>query len=221
VLPLFALANAGVAFSAEVVDGRWPLALAIGLGLALGKPLGILLGCATAVATGLAVKPAGYTWRQLAGAGTLAGIGFTMSLFIAGQALPSADDFAAAKLAVLAASNLSAPIGVALLWHPARSESLEPRARRSLQGRCLTESTANATVRSALGGSNENLRRMRLQRFRAGLGSSPVVSSSPKKAKGSRRSPGCLIPGPPAGFAPVWARDRSRLDPPTREPLQL
>lgn len=100
--------------------------LSIGLGLALGKPLGTLLGCAIAVATGLALKPAGCTWRQLAVAGTLAEIGFTMSLFIAGQALLSADDFAAAKLAVLAASNLSAPIGVALLWHPARSESLEP-----------------------------------------------------------------------------------------------
>jgi NhaA family Na+:H+ antiporter len=119
VLPLFALANAGVLLSAGVLDGREPLLLAIALGLAVGKPAGFLLGCGIAVATGLAEKPAAYTWRQLAGAGALAGIGFTMSLFIAGQAFPVPDDFAAAKVAVFGASVLSAVIGVALLWRPA------------------------------------------------------------------------------------------------------
>jgi NhaA family Na+:H+ antiporter len=53
----------------------------------------------------------------LAGAGALAGIGFTMSLFIAGQAFPVADDFTAAKIAVFAASVLSAAIGCAVLWN--------------------------------------------------------------------------------------------------------
>ena len=71
---------------------------------------------ALAVRLGLAVKPGGYTWRQLCGAGALAGIGFTMSLFIAGQAFPAAADFAAAKIAVFAASVVSALIGVAVLW---------------------------------------------------------------------------------------------------------
>jgi NhaA family Na+:H+ antiporter len=52
----------------------------------------------------------------LLGAGALAGIGFTMSLFIAGQAFPVADDFAAAKIVVLAASIVSAIVGVAILW---------------------------------------------------------------------------------------------------------
>ncbi len=121
VLPLFALANAGVLLSAQVLAGREPLLLAIGLGLALGKPVGLLLGCAIAVGTGLAEKPAAYTWRQLAGAGALAGIGFTMSLFIAGQAFPMPEDFAAAKVAVFGASVLSALIGVALLWRPVRA----------------------------------------------------------------------------------------------------
>ena len=65
---------------------------------------------------GAAVKPAEYSWRQLCGAGALAGIGFTMSLFIAGQALPNAPDFAAAKIAVFVASILAALIGVAILW---------------------------------------------------------------------------------------------------------
>jgi Na+:H+ antiporter, NhaA family len=68
------------------------------------------------VRAGIAVKPAEYTWRQLAGAGALAGIGFTMSLFIAGQAFVSTPDFSAAKIAVFAASIVSAVVGTALLW---------------------------------------------------------------------------------------------------------
>ena len=118
VLPLFALANAGVVLSGEALAGREPMILATGLGLAIGKPAGILLGCALAVALGIAEKPAGYSWRQLAGAGALAGIGFTMSLFIAGQAYPVAGDFAAAKIAVFGASLLSALVGVSILWWP-------------------------------------------------------------------------------------------------------
>jgi NhaA family Na+:H+ antiporter len=123
VLPLFALANAGVALSADVVDGREPLMLAIALGLVVGKPLGIVLGCALAAWSGIAAKPASYTWRQLAGAGALAGIGFTMSLFIAGQAFPDAATFAAAKIAVFAASVVSALIGVGVLWSAAGASS--------------------------------------------------------------------------------------------------
>jgi NhaA family Na+:H+ antiporter len=68
----------------------------------------------------LALKPAAFSWRQLAGAGGLAGIGFTMSLFIAGRAFPDASDFAAAKIAVLGASVVAAVLGVALLWTPSR-----------------------------------------------------------------------------------------------------
>ena len=116
VLPLFAFANAGVAISAGALDAHGALMTAIAGGLLLGKPLGLVLGSALAVWLGVAVKPAEYSWRQLIGAGCLAGIGFTMSLFIAGQAFPVADDFAAAKIAVFAASVLSAVLGVAVLW---------------------------------------------------------------------------------------------------------
>jgi Na+:H+ antiporter, NhaA family len=116
VLPLFALANAGVAISPEVLGGHESLMLAIVVGLVIGKPLGLVSASALAVRLGLAVKPDEYSWRQLAGAGALAGIGFTMSLFIAGQAFPAAADFAAAKIAVFAASVLSAIIGGAVLW---------------------------------------------------------------------------------------------------------
>jgi NhaA family Na+:H+ antiporter len=118
VLPVFALCNAGVLLSLAVLAGHEPLITAIMLGLVVGKPAGFLAAPALAVWIGIAVKPAGYSWRQLLGAGALAGIGFTMSLFIAGQAMPTATDFAAAKIAVFAASILSACFGVALLWKP-------------------------------------------------------------------------------------------------------
>jgi NhaA family Na+:H+ antiporter len=116
VLPVFALANAGVVLTAEVMGGHGRLMAAIVCGLALGKPVGFLLASWLAVKAGIAEKPATYTWRHLAGAGALAGIGFTMSLFIAGQAFPVPDDFAAAKIAVFAASVVSAIAGIAILW---------------------------------------------------------------------------------------------------------
>ena len=88
----------------EVVRGHEQLMAAIMAGLVIGKPLGLLAASALAVWLKLAVKPNDYSWRQLLGAGALAGIGFTMSLFIASQAFPAANDFAAAKIAVFAAS---------------------------------------------------------------------------------------------------------------------
>jgi Na+:H+ antiporter, NhaA family len=86
----------------------------------VGKPVGILLASALAVSMRLAVKPKEYSWAQLAGAGALGGIGFTMSLFIAGEAFREAD-FEAAKIAVFIASVVSAVIGVTLLALAARS----------------------------------------------------------------------------------------------------
>ncbi len=117
VLPIFALANSGVAVTPAVIEGHGRLLLAIGAGLAVGKPLGFVLASALAVSLKLAAKPPEYSWRQLAGAGALAGIGFTMSLFIAGQAFADPQDFAAAKIAVFSASVLATLIGVAILWN--------------------------------------------------------------------------------------------------------
>src|SRR3954470_23216444 len=125
VLPIFALANAGVAINPGVFTGRGWLMAAIVVGLALGKPVGVLLGAAAAVWLGVADKPREYSWRQLAGAGALAGIGFTMSLFIAGQAFAGASDYSAAKIAVFAASAASAAAGTALLWGAPRQEIIE------------------------------------------------------------------------------------------------
>jgi Na+:H+ antiporter, NhaA family len=123
VLPIFALANAGVAITTDVISGHEPLILAIMMGLVIGKPLGFVLASALVVWRGLAHKPKAYSWRQLVGAGALAGIGFTMSLFIAGQAFPVPNDFAAAKIAVFAASVLSALIGVLILWNAQGQEA--------------------------------------------------------------------------------------------------
>jgi NhaA family Na+:H+ antiporter len=90
--------------------------------------LGFLVFPAIAVWMGIAIKPTAYSWRQLLGAGALAGIGFTMSLFIAGQAFAVPEDFAAAKIAVFVASIVSAIVGVAILWRPRREgeDTVEP-----------------------------------------------------------------------------------------------
>ncbi len=117
VLPIFALANAGVTLNLTSFMGHQSLLFAILAGLVLGKPAGYLLFSWLAVRLNLATKPDTYSWGQLVGAGALAGIGFTMSLFIAGQSFPAAEDFAAAKIAVFVASILSGLIGVALLWN--------------------------------------------------------------------------------------------------------
>ena len=123
VLPIFALANAGVVLGAEMLGGHGMLMAAIVAGLMVGKPVGFILASWLAVKLGFAEKPAAYSWRQLAGAGAMAGIGFTMSLFIAGQAFPVAADFASAKIAVFAASALSAIIGMTVLWGAPPQES--------------------------------------------------------------------------------------------------
>jgi NhaA family Na+:H+ antiporter len=116
VLPVFALANAGVALSAEVAAGHGRLMLAIVAGLVIGKPAGIVLAAWLAVRAGVAVKPSAYSWRQLAGAGALAGIGFTMSLFIAGEAFPNPAEFRAAKIAIFIASLVAGGLGTLILW---------------------------------------------------------------------------------------------------------
>jgi NhaA family Na+:H+ antiporter len=104
ILPLFALINAGVHLSPETLHTLFePLGLGILLGLCLGKPLGITLFSWLAIRIGLGAMPAGASWMQMIGAGILAGIGFTMSIFIAGLGLnPSLLD--GAKIAILCSS---------------------------------------------------------------------------------------------------------------------
>jgi Na+:H+ antiporter, NhaA family len=137
VLPLFALANAGVPIVPEALHGYAPLMLAVGVALVLGKPIGIVAASVLAVWVGIAEKSAKFSWAQLGGAGALAGIGFTMSLFIAGRAFASESDFVAAKMAVLGASVVAALFGVAVLWgtaHPATEHSLSTADGRTPLG---------------------------------------------------------------------------------------
>jgi NhaA family Na+:H+ antiporter len=121
-LPIFALANAGVVWSAGVLDGHARLMVAIVLGLVLGKSIGIATAAWLAVRSGIAVKPDAYSWRQLCGAGALGGIGFTMSLFIAGLAFADPADYAAAKIAIFLASLIASGLGVLILWPSPKSK---------------------------------------------------------------------------------------------------
>lgn len=116
VLPVFALANAGVVWSMSVFEGHLQLMTAIIVGLVVGKPLGLVIAAWLAVKSGIAVKPTAYSWRQLCGAGALGGIGFTMSLFIADMAFPNADDHSAAKIAIFLASVIAGCVGLIILW---------------------------------------------------------------------------------------------------------
>lgn len=108
IMPVFALADAGVSLGGASFDAQAQLVIAgVALGLVLGKPLGILLACWASVRLGFAALPAGITFRHLLVLGIVAGVGFTMALFIAQLAFPDAGLLAAAKLGVLAASAVA------------------------------------------------------------------------------------------------------------------
>lgn len=111
VLPIFALFNAGLSLAGVGVGN---VALGIAAGLVIGKPLGVFLLSFIAVKTGLAQLPAGVTWRGILGVGLLAGIGFTMSLFIAGLSFEG-ELYNQARLGIIVGSLISAGLGIALL----------------------------------------------------------------------------------------------------------
>lgn len=116
ILPVFALANAAVAIDGHILEAlRNPVSLGIILGLVAGKPAGICLLSWLATRFLGGSLPDGVTWPQIAGAGCLAGIGFTMSLFIADLAFDAGHLVTNAKVGILAASLLSAIIGIVLL----------------------------------------------------------------------------------------------------------
>lgn len=112
IMPLFALANAGVAVQPAALTS--PVALAVAAGLFVGKPVGVLLFRWVAVRCGLARLPAGVTWPVVLGGGLIAGIGFTMSLFVAGLASDE-DLLAAGKIGTLCGSVASAAVGAVIL----------------------------------------------------------------------------------------------------------
>jgi len=116
IMPLFALANAGVSLRGLQLSAAAPLAVGAGIvsGLVLGKPVGIVLASIAAVRLKLCALPAGVHWRHVVLVGLLGGIGFTMSIFIANLAFEDPPLLAAAKFAVLVASALAATLGLLL-----------------------------------------------------------------------------------------------------------
>ncbi len=137
VLPLFAFANSGIALEAHARDLLQPVSLGIALGLLLGKPLGITAGAWIATRLGVAARPDDVAWTQVAGAGALCGIGFTMAFFIADLSFTDRATLALAKLSVLAASGVAALVGSAVL------------ALRYARWRRRVEAAAEARDRSA------------------------------------------------------------------------
>lgn len=116
IMPLFALANAGVALTGGLPAGPGGrIALGVAVGLVVGKPLGILLGAWLATRLRLGALAPDLTWRLLGGVACLGGIGFTMSLFIADLAFGTNGALASAKLGILAGSLLSGTVGWLLL----------------------------------------------------------------------------------------------------------
>ena len=116
IMPIFALANAGVSLSGSVGDALSSgIGLGVALGLLVGKPLGVMAATALVVRLGWGVLPEGTNWRQLFGASCLAGIGFTMSLFIANLAYGETAELTLAKTGILAGSLLAGVLGFASL----------------------------------------------------------------------------------------------------------
>jgi NhaA family Na+:H+ antiporter len=118
ILPIFAFANAGLSFSGmSLADLVHPVTLGVMSGLILGKPLGIMLFIGVAVAIGLVKLPSGINWTQLSGVAFVCGIGFTMSLFIAGLAFEHGNghNFAGDRLGIIVGSVVSAIVGFLIL----------------------------------------------------------------------------------------------------------
>jgi NhaA family Na+:H+ antiporter len=120
ILPLFAFANAGISFEGMTASKLLePLALGIAAGLVVGKPVGIMLAVILAVRLRMAQLPANSTWADILGVSFLAGIGFTMSLFIGMLAFESPVEIAEVRIGVMVGSLISTALGLAVLFSAA------------------------------------------------------------------------------------------------------
>jgi NhaA family Na+:H+ antiporter len=122
VMPVFALANAGVSLSGVGTAFGEPVTLGVIAGLVLGKPAGVMLFSWLVIFMRIARKPARVTWGQLHGAAWLAGIGFTMSLFVASLAFGEGRLLVAAKVGILVGSIVAGTVGWRLLSRTAAPE---------------------------------------------------------------------------------------------------
>lgn len=124
IVPLFALANTGIQIPADWLSGlRAPHSFGILAGLLVGKPVGILLFSKLATATGMSKLPSDLNWWHLLGAGMLAGVGFTMSIFITLLAFSQPEIVIDAKIAVFAASVVAGVLGFLVLFRAPRQEA--------------------------------------------------------------------------------------------------
>jgi NhaA family Na+:H+ antiporter len=124
ILPIFALANTGILLSEGWLSEMGSAnSLGIILGLVLGKPIGILLACWLLVKTKIATLPYQVRWKELTGAGVLAGIGFTMSIFISNLAFTDMATAQFSKIAVLIASLIATILGLSILFTSSKKES--------------------------------------------------------------------------------------------------
>jgi NhaA family Na+:H+ antiporter len=148
VMPVFALANAGVAMSGMTAASlAQPIAAGCALGLLVGKPIGIFAVAWLAVRSGLAALPRGADWGKLWGVAMIAGIGFTMSLFVASLSFRGGDGGEdLAKLGVLLGSLLSGVLGTWVL-----GRALAPRAREAARPALVVAVIAAGLAASALG----------------------------------------------------------------------
>ncbi len=123
VIPLFAFANAGLVLEADTFGDALssPVALGVVLGLVVGKLVGVSLFSWLAVRSGLGSLPEGATWSQMAGVASLAGIGFTVSLFISGLAFEDPTFVDQSKLGILVGSIMAAVLGTILIRASSRS----------------------------------------------------------------------------------------------------
>lgn len=124
VMPLFALANAGVSLEGTKIESN--ILFGVMLGLFVGKPLGILGFSWLGVRLKLAELPKAVTWTHVLGVGCLGGIGFTMALFMGQLALISESAIAGAKLGILAASAISSVAGAMVLFGSKKSSVSRP-----------------------------------------------------------------------------------------------
>jgi NhaA family Na+:H+ antiporter len=118
IMPLFALANAGVRLQGIEIGGPgfWPVLAGVVLGLVIGKPAGVMLASWLAVRLGLCSLPAGLRWGGVLVLGAVAGIGFTMAIFIAELAFSDPAMLGVAKLGVLGATGVAAIFGLLAGW---------------------------------------------------------------------------------------------------------
>jgi Na+:H+ antiporter, NhaA family len=123
IVPIFAVANAGIQIDSSVLGDAVgsPVAWGVIVGLVVGKPLGITLVSFLAVKTGLAVLPTGVTWRQVAAVACVAGIGFTVAIFVADLAFADEAVLGQAKLGILFASIVAGLIGMVAVRRTGRA----------------------------------------------------------------------------------------------------